>query len=433
MELSDQIDINHWSFQSLDLINNCQRYYSLNKLSKIKDTLFHPLIKTYISSKSLLQFENNLRNTILSKLNVSNHHDFTFIMTPGYCCGSEDCYEYLTQFNNNKNESYSYMNWPQTFEFWLKCMNNNNSKIQIILTPQIGKLILLSSNNLFQQIQKQKVNDFHCRLILLIIIPTNTKTKEINIQNHFECIYSIYDCNGTEINLYQLIRDEYNITNNDLIKYPFLYHIKHNTISLNGIGYYMNQWIKFYTDQYNEKSIGSCYFFILWSSISVLIACVFNKKELLTKCKEIAKESKGISFQFQTNAINFMKRNIIRLLNYDIQRLVLSKLIIDARSELLYKVTPSEFQNLSDENGINKEARTKQTARKRTGPKAPRKQTTLYTPRRRKQINKYKMCIGHNNKMTSTIDYIKLSQKHYYKLLKMTSKYRYKSFCSKLL
>ena len=445
------VDLNDWSFQSLDLIKNCQHYYNLNQLSKIKDVLLHPLIKSYISTQSLLQFEDIFRNVLLLKLN-SDNHGFEFIMTPGYCCGSTNCYKYLTDFdkknNNNNDEKYTnkrYMNWCQTFEFWSKCMNDCSQNVKIILTPQIGKLILNCENihekNLLSNLQ-EKVNDFHCRLILMIIIPTNNNNNN-NAKGkcHFECIYSIYDCNGTEIDLYKLITNEYEICTQDLIKYPFLYHLKHNRLSLNGIGYYMNQWIKFYIDKYNEKTIGSCYFFVLWSSISVLIACIFNKKELMIKCQQIATESKGISFTFQTNKINYMKMNIIRLLNYDIQRLIISKLIIDARLHLTYKVSPSQFKILNDNNRINKEARTKHTARQ-SGPKAPRKQTSLYRSRNdnnktKVQLLRRRILISNNecnHKMTSSIYHMKLSKMYYYKILKMTSKhYRYKSFCCRLL
>jgi len=417
------IDVNDWCFQTFDLIKNCQHYYTLNKLSKIKDIILYPLMNSYVYNKSLLQFEEIFRNELLSELNNYNNGEFEFIMASGYCCGSKNCRKYLTNFANNVNdEKYAkkYMNWRQTFQFWSNCMSNynngNNSKIQIILTPQIGKLMKNSNNN--NQIT-QKVNDFHCRLILTIIISTSTS-------HNFECIYSIYDCNGTEIDLYQLISDEYEISSHDFIQYPFLYHIKHSTISLNGIGYYMNQWIKFYNNNDNKsksctKIIGSCYFFVLWSSISICIAFMFNKTELIKKCQQISQVSKGISFTFQSNEMNYMKMNIIRLLNYDIQRLVLSKLIIDARSYLKYKVTTSQFHFINDKNTINKEARTKQTANHRT-PRAPRKQTSLYRPRK---------CIKQHtntntNTMTSTIDHhqTKSSSKIYYynKILKkMTS------------
>ena len=461
----EDININDWSFESLDLIKNCQHYYNLNNLSKIKDILLQPLIKSYISTQTLLHFEDIFRNVLLFELNTDNDYDFEFIMTPGYCCGSKNCRKYLIDFaksninDNDKKYAKKYMNWPEIFEFWCKCMNDNDNdnndngqKIKIILTPQIGKLILNCKNvhekQLLSNLQ-EKVNDFHCRLILLIIIPTNTKTttttngsnNDNSLQqqlNHFECIYSIYDCNGTEIDLYKLITNEYEISAQDLIKYPFLYHLKHNRISLNGIGYYMNQWIKFYIDKYNEKSIGSCYFFVLWSSISVLIAWIFNKKELMTICQQIMKKSKGISFKFQSNEINYMKMNIIRLLNYDIQRLIISKLIIDARSYLTYKVTPSQFNVINNDNRINKEARTKQTARRHNGgATGPRKQTSLYRPRiDNNNKNKYKYKYKYKcHKMTSTIHYMKLSKAYYYKSLKMTSskQYRYKSFCSKLL
>ena len=412
--LETKIKINDWSFQCLDLINNCKYYYNTNKLSNVRDILLEPLIKEYISNQSLLQFENIFRNKLLSKLN--DNFDFQFVMTPGYCCGSEKCNQYLTKFD--KYSQYNYMDWPQTFEFWFQCIKNNNNKdkIQIILTPQIGKLILTSTN------LQEKKNDFHCRLIFLMIIPTKQKSSF-----HCECIYSIYDCNGTEIDIYKLICNEYKISSQDLIKYPFLYHLKHSTISLNGIGYYMNQWIKFYIDDFNEKNIGSCYFFVLWSLISVLIVCVFNEKELMKKCKQISQESKGISFQFQTNEINYMKMNIIRLLNYDIQRLVLSNLIFDARQSLKYKINSLQLNNLiNNKRLINKEARTKQTARQPTGGRCPRKTTSLYKARKSKKkypYKYYKIKSRNNNNW-------KISKIYYSKLL--SSKLTVSKFCSKL-
>ena len=98
---------------------------------------------------------------------------------------------------------------------------------------------------------KCKEMDFHCRLIVSIIIP------------NCSVVFSIYDCNGTNISIHDLIKNDCNelLTNNMYSNgYTWFNSIFTDITCLNGIGYFLNQWIK-YTNHnlYEIECISSCY------------------------------------------------------------------------------------------------------------------------------------------------------------------------------
>ena len=122
-------------------------------------------------------------------------------------------------------------------------------EISIVLTPHIGHLIKHSKNSSSSKF----VDDYHCRLIVTIFIYKND-----------ECLFCVCDLMEQKNTVQDLIiNSNYNVTQNDLDKFPFLYHVNDTTVSLNGVGYYLNQWIKFYLDNTQYLEIGTCYFYFM--------------------------------------------------------------------------------------------------------------------------------------------------------------------------
>ena len=350
---------NNWFKDLLNTLIHCSFYEQTQQLKVIyQSLLLNQPIKYFIKKQTLLPFE-NLLTQIFVKLNDHNIK-LKFNLSPGYTASDQ----LALSLQKNDKSGTKYLNWKQTFTFWNKCKQQlQKNEISVVLTPHIGHLINYST---------RKFGDgYHCRLILTIFIDKND-----------ECLFCVYDCNGTKITVEDLIcHSNYNITQNDLEKFPFLYHINDTTASLNGVGYYLNQWIKFYLDNSQYLEIGTCYFFILWSCVAVTNAIMYNKDKILRVILN------------NNNDNDDWKEYIILLLGYEMQRLVFCNIIQDARESLLFKINKNDYKIMCDtqinknendddnETKIIKGARTKQRSKGNKNRGKPKKQQGIFKPR----------------------------------------------------
>ena len=375
---------NNWFRDLLNTLIHCSFYEQTQQLKVIyQSLLLKQPINYFIKTQTLLPFE-NLLTEIYQKFNNDNDNDtnnnIKFNLSPGYTASEKS----IISLKKNDKSGTKYLNWKQTFNYWAKCKQQLQKKdeISIVLTPHIGYLIKhpkksCNSSNKF-------VDDYHCRLILTIFIYKND-----------QCLFCVYDCNGTKITVEDLIsHSNYNVTQNDLEKFPFLYHVNDTTVSLNGVGYYLNQWIKFYLDNVQYLEIGSCYFFILWSCVAVTIAIIHNKDKILSV----------INDNNNNNNNNNWKEYIILLLGYEMQRLVFCKIIKDARESLLVKINKTDYKKMNEQKTkpITKGARTKGCKSKKNGIK-PKKQKPTFKPRRNNDSGILNVTVTTNTKILSSL------------------------------
>ena len=252
---------------------------------KLLKYLFHDVLKFYIKNGQVLNLELaisnvlssfNIKKTIVIPIKSYNNNknkkiksqDINFHLLQFYTC-SDDLFKYLTTYDKSGT---MYSRWIDTVNEWRKLQPNSGNQITVVLTPHIGKL---DAQKLCSQV-KQSENDFHCRLILCIF-QRNTPT-----------VFGIYDCNGLDYNdnnIYCMMKN--NLPNRDFLNNKFLSGItdQHNKMSLNGIGYFLNQWILFQNQQFsntdcNQIRHSSCYFFTIWSSIGIIFSIIYHKEKI---------------------------------------------------------------------------------------------------------------------------------------------------------
>lgn len=342
--------------QLLDLMLNIDKYDKMNKLSSFKPLLMNNSLKHYATNnKSIYKLEQCFNDVILNNINNVMNKQIIFKSLNGYCV-SHQWKNLLIKNDQSKTKYYDFFQLMKQINDYFT-NDTHLDAIYVLLIPQIGKLIKTN-------IQCQGM-DFHCRLIITIIIPNYT------------VLFSIYDCNGSNISIYDLIKNDCEelISNNRYCKdYVWFNCIFTDKTCLNGVGYFLNQWIK-YTDHnlYEIESISCCYLFTLWSSVSVVTAIIYNKSYFVKQCNKL-KDLKDCQH---------IKKNLITFIGYDMQRLVISHLIDDAREEMSIQLSTKEISKLQNvtNNKVIKAARTKQTGRRNNG-LAPRKQKAIFKARK---------------------------------------------------
>ena len=383
-------EVQHWISGIKDLFNEADSINGNTKFvdDKLLKYLFHDVLKYYIKNGNVLNLElaisnvlSKIQKTILIPIKPYNNNkkiqpqEINFHLLQFYTC-SDDLFKYLTTYDKSGTK---YSRWIDTVNEWRKLQPNSCNQITVVLTPHIGKL---DAEKIGLHI-KQLENDFHCRLILCIF------------QRKTPTVFGIYDCNGLDYNdnnIYCMMKS--NLPNRDFLNHKFLSGItdQHNKMSLNGIGYFLNQWILFHhqtsnTDNNEIFRHSSCYFFTVWSAIAIVFSIIYHKEKISRYCALLKQAKNG------TEASD-CKDNIICFLAFEIQRLIISKIITDARECHQFEVNKKEMQLLKrNSQKVIKGARTKQTARKSTPGNGPRKETAIKSYRKQWFMRKRKCSI----------------------------------------
>ena len=357
MEASQELT--NWIYCTRNILNH-YKYHLIHHKSKIKRVLFVDVIKHFVKNNGDLSKLESCLGKILRELSISGiiqttNNDnyrmrFSFHLLKKYTC-SNDLYKSFA-------EKGKFITWKQTIQKWKLLLPKSDEEIVVVYTPHIGKI---SS-------QFQKENDYHCRLIVSIFLKNGP------------AIFGLYDCNGPIDDAFEGISGLHslligNLGPKDFEENDFLNGITDLRTCLHGRGYFLNQWIKFESPSGEQLDQSCCYFFTIWAVCAATIAIIWNKYKFIKYLLKLQKMD-------DINDRKDVKHDLVLLLAYDMQMLLISNLIQDAREHYKYKVTMKKLESLKGHE-IQRGARCRECRSKKN--LMPKKQFAIVFPRNRRQ------------------------------------------------
>ena len=322
---------NKWKSSVEHLLRHYQHYLMEDsKKYEMKRILFYDVIKSFVENSGDLSMLESCLSRVLLNLSIhgKKNNKISFRMLNQYTC-SDVIFQNLPQSMKAK-----YCIWNETVEKWNSLQPKTDDEIVVVFTPHMGKLDDDDNNNNNNK-EFRNENDYHCRLIVSIFA-TNTQS-----------VFGLYDCNGTFdhcnvsrngiSSLHSLMIG--NLTIECFQKYNFLKGITHSRTCLHVMGHFLNQWIRFHTSSDDEFYQSSCYFFTIWSIVGVTIAIIWNKYKFISYLSRLKSSQNSVEKKY-------IKNDLVLLLSYDMQMLLISRIILDAREPVWYQVSKQQLFGL---------------------------------------------------------------------------------------